>query len=95
MIKRVSQYLLIVVAIGVFYYLLSHHFLISSITDFDILKKSELTLEDTFVSMKQVNPEELLRNDALRNAGIEYVLLDRGMISNEKLDQILQRIDKE
>ena len=95
MLGRIKQYVLIAVVLGAFYFLLSHHFIFYSFRDFDMLKKQELTLEYTFYSLRQHSPEETLRIPALRNAGIENILLDRGLISESTLDRILTRIDNE
>ena len=93
MLKQIRNYILIAVAIGAFYFLLSHHFLFTSFTDYIVLKKSELTFRNTFVSLKQQSPEKILSIDALRDAGVEDILLERGMVTEERLNQILDRID--
>lgn len=94
MLSRIKGYILAAAAIGAFYYLLSHHFIFYTFRDFDVLKKQELTLEYTFYSLRQHTPTETLRIDALRDAGIENVMLDRGMLSETRLDQILNQIDQ-
>jgi hypothetical protein len=94
MLTRLKQYFWIAIAIAAFYFLLSHHFILFSFTDFELLKKQELTLEQTFVSLKQAKPMEVLKIDALRDAGIENILLDRGVVSEKRLDQILDQIDR-
>jgi hypothetical protein len=93
MLQKIRNYVLIALAIGAFYFLLSHHIIFTSIRDFNLLKKSELTLKYTFFSMKQQSPERILRIHELRDAGIEDLLLDKGMVSEESLDRILYDID--
>ncbi len=93
MLSRLKQYLFFAIVIGAFYFLLSHHFIFYSFKDFDLLKKKELTLEYTFYSIRQHKPSETLRIEPLRAAGIENILLDRGIISEQRLDQILIKID--
>ena len=95
MLSRIKQYLLIAIAIFGFYYLLSHHFIFTSWNTFDILPKQELTLKYTFYSLKQANPEAVLRIDVLRDAGIGEIMLDKGMLPEYKYDQILRKIDSE
>ncbi len=95
MIARLKKYFWIGLVIAAFYTLLSHHFIFYSHTDFDMLKKQELTLEYTFFSMMQSTPEIVLRIDVLRDAGIEDLMLERGMLSEQKLQQILNKIDME
>ena len=94
MLTRLKQYLLVAIAIGAFYFLLSHHFIFSSFTDFDLLNKQELTLAYTFYSIRQHSPIEPLRIEPLRKAGIEDILLDRGMVSETRLNTLLNMIDK-
>ena len=93
MLTRIKHYILIAAAIGAFYYLLSHHFIMTSWTDFDVLEKSELTLANTFCSVKQVSPEQLLGMEDLREAGIGEWMVERGMLTQQKLDYILRKLD--
>ena len=95
MIARMKQYLLFAIAIGAFYFLLSHHFIFFSFRDFDILNKKELTLAYTFYSIRQHSPLETLKIEPLRNAGIEDILLERGLISEDHLSEILRKIDNQ
>ena len=95
MLSRLKQYFWIALAIGLFYFLLTHHFIFLSFKDFELLKKNEPTLEYTFFSLKQSQPIAVLRIDPLRDAGIEEIMLERGMLSEERLDQLLEQIDKE
>jgi len=91
---RLKQYFLIGLALAAFYFLLSHHIIFTGYRDFDLLKKQKLTMEYTFFSLKQAMPYDVLRIDVLRDAGIENVMLDRGILTEEKLEQILLRIDR-
>jgi hypothetical protein len=93
--SRLKSYLWIGLAIGAFYFLLSHHFIFYSLKHFDVLKKQELTLKYTFYALRQHTPLETLRIKELRDAGIEDLMLDDGIVSEERLNQILRRIDSE
>ncbi len=95
MLTRIKHYLLIAAAIAAFYFLLSHHFIFTSFKEFDLLNKQELTLAYTFYSIRQHSPIETLRIEPLRKAGIENILLDRGMITEERLNKLLNRIDSQ
>lgn len=95
MLNKIRNYALIALAIGVFYFLLSHHFIFTSFKDFDLLKKKELTLKYTFFSLKQVTPTTVLRIDELRDAGIEDILLERGLVTEDRLNFILDQIDSQ
>lgn len=95
MLSRLKQYLLIAIAIGAFFFLLSHHFIFEGWHDFDLLKKKELTLKYTFFSLKQTSPEKVLSIDELREAGIGELMVNKGLLSEERLDQILREIDSQ
>ncbi len=95
MLGRIKQYIWIGLAIAAFYFLLSHHFIFFSLTSFSLLQKNELTLKYTFYSLQQNSPEQTLRVEALRDAGIAELMLEKGMVTDEKLNRILQQIDSE
>lgn len=95
MLSRIKQYLFVALILFGFYYLLSHHFIFTSWSSFDVLPKEELTLKYTFYSLKQANPEIVLRIDELRDAGIGEIMLDKGMVSENRYDHILRKIDSE
>ena len=95
MLTRLKQYVLIALAVGAFYFVLSHHFIFFSFKDFSLLKKQKLSLEYTFYSLQQHSPYDTLRIEPLREAGIENILLDRGMVTEQRLDQILDQIDSQ
>ena len=93
MVTRLKQYFWIGLALAAFYFLLSHHIIFTSFKEFDVLKKLELTLENTFYSLNNKSIIDVLRNDRLVDAGIEDVLLDRGLVSEEKLDLLFRKMD--
>ena len=95
MYRRLKQYALIALFIGAFYYLLSHHFIFTSWSEFDTLKKTKLTLRTSFFSLHQHRPEDTLRMDSLRDAGIGELMVEKGMLSKERLNDILAKIDRE
>ena len=93
MISRLKQFLLIGAVIAVFYYLLNHHIFIFGLKDFEILKKVEPTLENTFINLKQSKPRDLLQIDTLVDAGVEDLLVDRGLVTEQRLELIWKQID--
>jgi hypothetical protein len=95
MLSRLKSYLWIALTIGSFYFLLSHHFIFYSLKHFDVLKKQELTLKYTFYSINQHSPLETLRIKELRDAGIEDLMLDQGIVTRDRLDTLLRRLDSE
>ena len=94
MVNRLKSYFWIALGIGAFYFLLSHHIIFTSVREFDLLKKEELTLEYTFYNLKTHSTYETLEVDILRDAGIEDVLLERGLITEKELDNLLRKIDQ-
>lgn len=93
MLRQIRNYVLIALAIGAFYFLLSNHFIFTSIHDITLLKKNELSLKYTFFSLKQHHPSKVMRIDELRDAGIEDILLEKGIVTEKRLNQILDDID--
>ena len=95
MLNRLKGYFWIALAVAAFYFLLSHHLIFYSLKDFDVLKKQELTLKYTFYSIRQHSASETLHIKELRVAGIEDVLLDRGLATEQDLQKILNKIYQE
>ncbi len=96
MLSRLTHYLIIGAVLGFFYILLSNHFLFfgyRELDDIERLEKTELTFKHTFCSIQQQSPEAVLRIDALREAGVGDLMVQRGMVSPEKLQQILMKIE--
>lgn len=93
MLSRMKQYFWIAVAIAIFYFLLSHHIIVSSYKEYDFLKKKELTMKYTFYNLNAASVSEALRIQVLREAGIEEVILKRGTVSKERLQMILHQIE--
>lgn len=93
MLSRLKQYFWIGLVLAGFYYLLAHHFIFFDFKDFETLKKKELTFTHTFFSMKTNTPKQALEVDVLREAGIGEMMVERGLISQERLEQILIRIE--
>ena len=86
----VKRYIWWVILAGALYGLLSFHFIIIGRT-VKFLKKEKITLNDTFFSTKGKRVETILDNDALRDAGIGDILVDHGMITEERLEKLFQR----
>jgi len=75
---------------GVGYFLLSHHIIFVG-SDIRLLKKSRLTLEDTFFSTQGKTWESVLANDKLRMDGLGELLVEMGRLTEEQLEQLLER----
>lgn len=91
MLRTLKKYILIGILVGILYLLLSHHLVFHerSVTP---LKKSQLTLEYTFFSIGEKKPINILKIEPLREAGIGQVLVDRGIITQDELYQLEDRI---
>jgi hypothetical protein len=78
------------VILGCGYFILSYHFVFIG-SDFNLLKKSHLTLENTFFSTQGKTIESILNADDLRKAGIGKLLVEKGKITEEQLEAILEK----
>ena len=95
MLSRLKSYFWIALAVAAFYFLLSHHFIFYTFKDFDLLKKQELSLKYTFYSIRQHTAQDTLSIRELRDAGIEDLMLERGLVSVAELKRVLRNIDAE
>ena len=75
---RMKNLLLFVIVIGSLAYGMLHYHFILMDKSFKVLKKSEITLEDTFVDARGAARAKLLLNPALLRAGIKEVLRQAG-----------------
>ena len=74
------------------YFLLSNHIIIVG-TDIRILKKSRLTLEDTFFSTQGKSWQSVLSNDRLREDGIGKLLVEMGRLTEEELKRLVEEYE--
>ncbi len=79
-----------IVAVG--YLLLGHHIIFVG-SDVKILKKSHLTLEDTFFSTQGKSWQSVLSNDPLRKAGIGKLLVEMGKLTEEELKGLTEEYE--
>jgi len=91
MLSRLKQYAIVGLVVAGFYFLLSSHFIFTSLTDYDILKKNELSLKYTFFSLKQITPEAALKIREMREIGLGELMVEKGMLTREKLNIILSK----
>ncbi len=85
--QRLKQYLLIAAAGALLWFVLDNHFIIDG-HRVHLLKKSTLNLHDTFVSLDNKRPESILQNEKLREAGIGDLLVELGIITEDKKSQL-------
>ena len=58
-----------------------------------MLQKTSLNLHDTFVSLDNKRPATIMENDDLRDAGIGDLLVELGMLTEEKKSQLEMKLD--
>ncbi len=84
--KVIKKFILLAIAAGIVYGLLSYHIVFQG-TQVTTLPKSDYTFDWTFVNVSPTEfrtPEKILSDDTLRNAGVGEVMVDFGIISEEK-----------
>lgn len=94
MMKRIKQLIALAIVGGIVYGMLSYHIVFHG-SQVELLPKSAYTLDNTFVNVKPTEfrtPENILRNDALRNDGIGQVMVDFGVITQDQLRKIEDKI---
>jgi hypothetical protein len=89
-----KKYLTWAILAGILYGLLSYHFIIVGRT-IKPLKKSELTLNYTFYSIKGKRVSTIMAIDELREDGIGELLLDAGMMSESEYRMYVNKYDLE
>ena len=85
--QRLKQYFLIALAAAALYFVLDNHFIFKK-NRFYLLPKSTLNLHDTFVSLDNKRPETIMQNDELRDAGIGDLLVELGLLTDERKSQL-------
>jgi hypothetical protein len=81
--KRTKKFILFLILAGGLYFCLSYHFVIVG-KSVKLLKKSELTLEHTFVNTNGRTNKALMKIDQLREDGLGELLVELGRMSEEE-----------
>jgi len=85
--QRLKQYLLIALAAAVLYFVLDNHFIFQEKQVY-LLQKTSLNLHDTFVSLDNKRPETIMQSEGLRDAGIGDLLVELGVLTDEKKNKL-------
>ena len=92
--QRLKQYFLIALAAAALWFVMDNHFVFYG-RQVHLLKKASLDLHDTFISLNNERPETILKNDRLREDGIGELMVELGMLSEEKKDRLESKYDYE
>ena len=98
MVKRIKSYIIIGIFLALGYFISSHHIILYKMNNslgFDLLKKSYLTLEYTFYNVTTKRPENIMKIDLLREAGIGDLLVDIGRLTEGKKQELEARFEYE
>jgi hypothetical protein len=88
--SRIKQYILIAVAAVALYFVMNNHFIFYG-TQVHLLKKSSMHLHYTFFSVKEKKPDNIMKIDYLREAGIGDLLVELDIINEEQRSQLESR----
>lgn len=80
--------------VGAAYFLLSNHLIFVG-GSVKLLKKSSLSLDNTFFSTQGKTNQSILSVNALRKAGIGKLLVETGKISAEELERLTDKMEEE
>jgi len=88
--KRLKKAVIWAVILACGYFILNHHFIFIG-SDLQLLKKSRMTLEYTVFSTQGKSIESIMNVDDLRNDGIGNLLVQKGKITEDQLEAILDK----
>ena len=98
MLKRIKSYIIIGIFLALGYFISSHHIILYKMNNslgFDLLEKSYLTLEYTFYNVTTKRPEDIMKIDLLREAGIGDLLVDIGKLTEGKKQELEAKFEYE
>ncbi len=98
MLKRIKSYIIIGIFLVLGYFIASYHIIFYKINndiDFDLLKKSYLTLEYTFFNVTTKRPKDIMKIDLLREAGIGDLLVNIGKLTEGKMQELEAKFENE
>jgi hypothetical protein len=92
--KKITQYIITGIFLLIGYFFASRHIIINE-RDFSLLEKSYLTFEYTFYNVTGRDPENIMRIDLLREAGIGDLLVEMGMLGEMRKEHLENRFENE
>ena len=90
----VKKIIIFGIVVGIGYVLMSYHFILFG-TTVKMLKKSNPTLKYTIFNTKGKDPSKILKIEELYNDGIGELLVEMGVISEERLELYKDKLEQE
>jgi hypothetical protein len=90
MVQTLKKYLMYAIIVGFVYLLLGYHYVytggenVNIMNSFRHMKKETFNLRYTFFSVQKKNPENIMKIDVLREAGIGDILVEFDIITEEE-----------
>ncbi len=92
--NRIVKYIITGILLLIGYFFASRHIIINE-RDFSTLEKSYLTFEYTFTNVTDRDPEDIMRIDMLREAGIGDLLVEMGLLNEMRKEKLEYRFEYE
>ena len=86
--------LLLLCLAAIFYFMLNYHFLFYA-GQIKLLEKSRMNFNYTFFNIAGKKPESILMVDDLRHDGIGYILVELGMLSEDRMLALAEKYESE
>jgi hypothetical protein len=91
--RRITKWIVWIGVGGALYYVSANHFIYLGGMNVKLLKKKQLTLSNTFFSTELKTPEIILKDDVLREAGIADLLVEEGLLAEERKKALLEKYE--
>ena len=94
MLQKIKHYILIGILLAIGYLFASQHIIIVD-KDFKLLKKSYLSFEYTFYIITDKDPEDIMRIDLLREAGIGDYMVEIEWLTEVEKQALEKKYDSD
>ena len=86
--EQIKKYIIFAIIGAGLYFLLSYHFIYCGGATIKLVKKAEPNLHYTFYSIENKRPETIMKIDTLRENGIGDILVERGLLTQEEMEEL-------